>query len=773
MFYPARICCLLIGITFLLAPVARAATPEQIDDAISRAKTFIYAKQNPDGLWEIAPADDAKQNNKVSEGGQWGGRTAIAVYALLAAGESPQNPKLAKAIDFLTKSDIGGTYAVGLRAQVWQYLPQTNQVLQLARRDAFYLLNSVKTKGNALGHYGYYPIQNDYSHSRSQYGVLGVWTAALLGVEIPPRYWQVVEQGWLNNQDPSGGWTYQHPKDTKHAVTPGMTAAAVASLYVVQDYLYGNRGLDCKSSADLPSDKSIAAGLKWLENNFDKVASDKRYDRDFPLVTLYAIERVGVASGRKYFGTHDWYEKGSGWLLKNQQKDGSFKVFESVVADLPGTCFATLFLARGGAPILMNKLEYGEGGKSNDWNNRPRDVANVARWVGRQSEREFNWQVVNLQAKPADWHDAPILYISGNDALALSPDDQQKIKHYIEQGGLILANADCGSRQFAASVRKMGEELFPGQEFRILPDDHPIYTARFPRDRWRSKPQVLGLSNGVRELIVLIASGDPARDWQTMQTGGKESSWELAANLYQYAVEGTAKRSRGMSHWIAKDNSIKSSQTITVARLQTEGNWNPEPGGWDRLAAYLNNRYKINLQTKPVKIAELPADLKVAHLTGTTDLKLTPEDVAGLKKFIDAGGTLLIDAAGGSAPFATAAEKIIADLFPGKELELIPEDAPLYQTAAENQIPIAYRAHTRKALGTMPKGPRLKGIKSGDRYALIYSREDLSAGLVGQEVDGIAGYTPDAATRLMTQILLTTTKTKAELVKPDIKKSKG
>ena len=52
-----------------------------------------------------------------------------------------------------------------------------------------------------------------------------------------------------------------------------------------------------------------------------------------------------------------------------------------------------------------------------DWNQRPRDVANLARWIGKQSEQDLNWQIVNLAAKVEDFHDAPILYISGSTPL--------------------------------------------------------------------------------------------------------------------------------------------------------------------------------------------------------------------------------------------------------------------------------------------------------------------------------------------------------------------
>ena len=52
------------------------------------------------------------------------------------------------------------------------------------------------------------------------------------------------------------------------------------------------------------------------------------------------------------------------------------------------------------------------------------------------------------------------------------------------------------------------------------------------------------------------------------------------------------------------------------------------------------------------------------------------------------------------------------------------------------------------------RGPRVRGIKVGDRLAVFYSREDLSAGLVGEPVDGIIGYEPATATQIMRNILL-------------------
>ena len=64
--------------------------------------------------------------------------------------------------------------------------------------------------------------------------------------------------------------------------------------------------------------------------------------------------------------------------------------------------FALLFLSRGRAPVLFNKLEYNLASSSKkpvegNWNQRPRDIANLTHFIGREREISMNWQIVNLQ----------------------------------------------------------------------------------------------------------------------------------------------------------------------------------------------------------------------------------------------------------------------------------------------------------------------------------------------------------------------------------------
>jgi hypothetical protein len=81
-------------------------------------------------------------------------------------------------------------------------------------------------------------------------------------------------------------------------------------------------------------------------------------------------------------------------------------------------------------PVAINKLDYSvDASKQPNWNQRPRDVANVARWIGRQSESELHWQIVNITGSVGDLHDAPVLYISGNEPLNLRAEDKARQGH--------------------------------------------------------------------------------------------------------------------------------------------------------------------------------------------------------------------------------------------------------------------------------------------------------------------------------------------------------
>lgn len=759
-----------------------AATPDQVQSMIDRGKQYLYGALK-DGSWEwaytemLATAKPGAPIDKMQEGGA----TALVIYALVASGENPQDPRIVQAIDSVRKMDLKGSYALGLRATMWTVLPPTEANRASMSKDAAQLKGALKKGTNSPADGFYWTQANNkgasYDHNSSQIAVLGLWAMTRQGVEVSRADWLAIETGWRKHQYDDGSWSYQYaadgkPQKEKYAYTSSvsMTAGGVASLFVAQDMLHQGEGIACRGNL---RNEAIDRGMEWLSKNFNAT-----YLAPY---SMYTLARIGQASGHKYLANDfDWFASGAEWLRKKQATDGSWNDHGKVV----GTAFSILFLARGRDPLVMSKLDYsaeseikppapGTSAKTvargsafvNDktpWNQRPRDCANISNWIGKQIERDLSWQIVNLDGDPDDLHDSPIMFVAGNKTLEFTPAQEEKLKTYLLQGGLMVANADCSGADFTNSFKKLGQKLFPSYEFGALPDSHVIYTEeQFPAAGWKKKPQVLALTNGVRVLMILLPVDDPSKAWQLNSPGGREELYQLAANLFLYSVDKQNLRYKGETYLIHPVKNIKPATTIKVARLQYAGNYDAEPAGWTRLGAFMHNLEGADVVTETVKLGggTLKASTyPVAHLTGTSGFKLNAIQRAELKTFVTVdGGTLVIDAAGGSGEFAAAVDDELRSIFGTEASQLstaIKPDHPLFKIGETDLGEVTYRTYARGHLDGDFKHPRLKGITINNRLGVIYSREDMSAGLVGQAVDGIAGYSPQSATTLMSKILL-------------------
>jgi hypothetical protein len=738
--------------------------PKRVEQAITRAKSCLYSAQ-ANGNWDLPQRGpdarpDARGNmslTAIQNSSQWGGLTALCTYALLAAGDSPVDARLAAPIAFLKQADVNGTYALGCRGLVWAALGRRDKdAKEMAKRDRDLILKNQRTDDRCKPFFRYLADNlgdTGSDHSASQFAVLGLWAAEQAGAEMPLSWWKETEAAWMKDQATEGGWSYSNTFSRPMPATPSMTAAGVATLFICQDQiLAAGAAAECRGNVNNPA---IDKGIRWL---VDRGQPAFRLEAEFPYYTLYGMERIGLASGYKYLGTVDWYKQGAAALLDAQNADGSFG---TSVSD---TCFALLFLARGRAPVVMNKLQFeidthGDAPRLANWNQRPRDAASLTRWLSRQLEVELNWQIVNLAGPVEDLHDAPILYLAGNQALSFTPEQEAKLRRFVHQGGLILGNADCADSRFAASFAKLGSKLFPPYEFRDLPPAHLLYTSPYPRTTWKNPPRVQGLSNGARELMILIPSGDPARFWQTGAYRGHEASFEFLANLFLYCNERQSLRHKGDSPIVVANPRQAATRSLKVARLLHDYNPDPEPGGWPRLAAILHNENQLDLALDAVRLGEgklQQGGYKLAHLTATGKVTFKPEQRAELKAFVDAGGTLLVDATAGDPDAASSLESEVSQISGGQKLEPLPLNDPLYANLGIPAEQITYRRFaTQRTLGNT-KGPRLRAITLKNRPAILFSPEDLSVGLVGQPVDGIMGYTPASATAIVRAVVLST-----------------
>jgi len=726
-----------IGLAALAAAAAVAPAQPRGGDwddravakAVDRAVEYLWSKRDGD-RWPSS-GENVRRGNEA-------GVTALCVQALLAAGVSGQDVRMELTLAHLAEVKTDSTYTRSVRANVWAALGRRSKYRANLIDDVRHLVAGADYGGG----YDYVPIgrgprtrlasgERRWDNSNSQMAVLGVWAGWQAGVDVPDAYWKLVESHWRGCQNDDGGWCY-HDKGPSYG---SMSVAGLATMFICFDALRADRFIKCDAAPAYPP---IDRGLKWLERSFSaEVNPGLGMNRYY--YYLYGVERVGLASGYKYFGGKDWYQRGARALLDRQGANGGW-------GDPVKTAFAVLFLARGRHPVLFSKLRYG-----GTWNSRPRDLANFTRWVSSRFERTVHWQIVDLDAPAREMHDAPILYVSGASAPTFTLEQLEKLRTFVLQGGMILSEAACNSASFTLAMRRNYARMFPEYELKRLPADHPIYSLHF--DVPLPRRSLWAISNGVR-LLAIHAPAELSLAWQLPRSAAGDDAFRLGANIYLYVTDKEILPPRGSARWpVARP--FQARETLKVARVKYAGAFDPEPLAWKRFAILMGNRYGVKVDVSdPVEIPRLDATrCPVAAMTGVTAFRLSEAERAGLRRFLQAGGTLIVDAAGGSEAFAAAAVKEFTSLLGADALTTLPVGHPVFDSAGPEIETVGWRRALRDA-GRSKQRALVRAFLVKGRPAVLLCPDDLTAGLVGYGQWGLKGYQPETAFALMRNMVL-------------------
>jgi hypothetical protein len=603
------------------------------------------------------------------------------------------------------------------------------------------------------------PFRSDISNA--QVASLGLMAATYCGVEIPKRAWEGIDRGWRQLQRADGAWPYSSMAGFNELPAPGLTAAGLATLFVTQEML----ARDATERGNI-TDANMEKARSWVTQNFDAVIRNDWGAGPREIYALYALERCGVAGGYRYFGKRDWYRAGIDFLKSKQHADGSWRghVFSNEDDGVADTAFAMLFLSYGRAPIAVTKLEYDSHdangqGVSLRWHQRPRDIANLTRWMGLNLERHLNWQILPLSASLDDLLDSPVLYMSGDRAFTFTDEQVAVIRAYIERGGLLLGNADAGSAAFTKSFRQLSSALFPTYESRVLLEDHPILSnSQYASATWKRAPRIEGTSNGVRELIVLVPNDDLARWTHNRAWTQRVDAFQALANIILYTVDKNQFRPRLIPAAAPGQKVAPQQPLIQVARIKYSGNWDPEPKAWSEFAKSAEGS-AVNVKTEVVELSQGKLDATkytLAHLTGTSAFELSADEQKVLGDYLRAGGTLLVDAAGGSPSFMDSATGMLLGLkLSDRGPEAVADTAALFNEPIKVER-MSMRPYLFKLKGAERQQVRVMHIN--DRPAVYLSDTDLTAGLLGLRHDGIAGFSSEVGRSLVRNLLETVSK---------------
>jgi len=715
----------------LAAPAAAraAVTAQQLDATVARLAGEIKQLQKADGSWSGGDGQGA---------GRWPlGYAGLGVLALSSAGLPADDPAIAKGVAFLASRKAESVYEASVQIMALESVDRERYAAQI-KAAADYLMRAQQGSGG----WSYYDSGARPDNSNSQFAVLGLHSAARSGVSVPDAVWRKARDYFAGMQTRDGGWDYAAPTDNPRG---SMTAAGLASLHICNLWLHSSSGT-C-GRYDEGYEARIEAGIAWLVNHF--TVEQNPGAPGWKFYYLYALERAGVVSARRYMGEHDWYLEGVNHLVGDPSalEDARLTDGEPLVRKT----FALLFLARGNAPVLIHKAQW-----TGTWNPFRYDVEFLVQYVERQLGQGPTWQIMPLEAPLDHLLAAPILYISGRGAVTWSSVEIQHLKQYIESGGFVFVEANGGDAAFDSSFRKIIADHFPGEELTPVPGDHPVYTSYFGDLPAEARLPMEAIT-GPCWMSLLYCPGGISCPWDVADYS--HTNFKLGMNIIAYVtglerLEGKlAAQSRPVPEPAAPE---RLQGAFVVGQMVHEGNWQPHGGAeWRRVLAKLQAEVGVSLFSEPIALDPERDSLFSAHLLsiiGTKAFDLSPEARQKLKTYLERGGFVFAEAACGSEEFDRSFRALVEELFPGQRLEEIPQGHPLYSLGRPLDK-VNYSLSVRKASPELSR-PALEYVELEGRAVVVYSRYDLSSAIAGHPCHACRAVLEPSASELVLKVLL-------------------
>ncbi len=748
------------------APVAAqpaATKPEEelvnkVRDSIKRGVQFLKKNQNPQGNWEGLVLNFLADME--------GGSTALVTLALLNCGEKPDDPAMAKALDYLAGLPARKTYVAGLQNMVFAEAKRPKD-LPIIQRNADWLIERALGYDGGAGQLGgwSYPGSpgSPADNSNTQYALLGLYAAKQAGAKIDDKHWKAIQDYYTRTQAKSGFWKYRNGGlDNGESFT--MTVAGVCGL------LIAGMGLDQSAQQlDLASgvaancglydeDDAVARGMNWIGAKFN-------FDQGTSIAyNVYGIERLGRLSGQRFLGKHDWYRAGCQFLLGKQENDGSINVGNGLDgSEILSTAFSLLFLSKGRTPVLVCKFAWGEhrdvgngtfrelsvGAKGEvSWNRKHNDTRHLVEFASRELFKgvPLSWQVYDMRRQNVDTDEkvleevgillqSPVLYLNGHGRMpfvglpgSLLSIEEKILQKYVDEGGFLLAEACCGDEEFTASFRLLMKRLFPSSDLRRLPETHAIWSTFYKDEGLAQFAGLEGLEKGCRT-VVAFSPKPLAGYWEEhrfMPMPGKaaakpgeanhrgEMSYKLAGNVIAYATGLELPKPKLSTTKIFDPNATDKGPTrglFKVAQLKTTGgDSEPAPAAMRNLMAHMREKTALDVSLK--KESFFPGDeglfnYKFMYLHGRKPFTLVGNDLESVKSNLQTGGILFADAGcnGFDAwkKFDASFRASCKKLYPDSPLQVIPANDPIFGAKMNGGAAIATIRCRRET--TDGKGP--------------------------------------------------------------------
>ncbi len=131
-------------------------------------------------------------------------------------------------------------------------------------------------------------------------------------------------------------------------------------------------------------------------------------------------------------------------------------------------------VGKNSSPFKIARLKYSGGG---DWYNDPSAEVNMMEYLKKNTSIDVDEpRFYSVSVSSDEIFNYPFILLTGHGTIELSQQEASRLRKYCESGGFLFADDDYGMDE---SFRREVKKIFPDQELKELPFNHPVYNSHF------------------------------------------------------------------------------------------------------------------------------------------------------------------------------------------------------------------------------------------------------------------------------------------------------
>ena len=189
-------------------------------------------------------------------------------------------------------------------------------------------------------------------------------------------------------------------------------------------------------------------------------------------------------------------------------------------------------------------LKYNGGG---DWYANPTALPNLIEFTNTNINTTIDQNIETVSASNTDILNFPILFMTGHGNVVFSESETLNLRNYLISGGFLHISDNYGLNKF---IRKELKKIFPDEELKEIPSNHPIYNQTFkftdgiPKIHEHDKKPAQGFGIFYEGRLVLFYDyeTDLSDGWEDESVHNnpkevREKALKMGANIIEYAFK--------------------------------------------------------------------------------------------------------------------------------------------------------------------------------------------------------------------------------------------